>query len=124
LPSFTSQAGAQVHKRWRDLMLYNTNWETPQNVLSRESLIAWLEKQPPEQLYDYMACEGACLYGQYMAHHGISWQESGASPVFTEKNPSLLKGRAEFCSEVYLHVAMKLPWTCGAALERARAATF
>lgn len=97
-------------------MPHNPSWNKPApDVLSFESLIAWLEKQNPRKGYNYDDCKGGCLYGQYMASHGIRWDESGAM----EGNQS---PRGAFCSMVYATVASAGPRTFGAALKRARAA--
>jgi hypothetical protein len=101
-------------------MLYDKRWDktdTKTDPLSLGSLIAWLETKSPTQHYDYRNCDGECLYGQYMASHGIAWQESGATG-----NLDAPKKRSDFCCLVYHEIARPLPWTFGAALERARAA--
>jgi len=96
-------------------MLYDPEWEVKADpLLTLESLIAWLEKQPAATRYNYGNCDGRCLYGQYMAAHGVRWMDSGAA----ESNTA----RGDFCSWVYSHVACQRPWTFGAALKRARAA--
>jgi hypothetical protein len=100
-------------------MLYDPKWEveTKPDVLSLEGLIAWLEKYPATRRYDYLNCQGRCLYGQYMAAHGIIWSESGAS------SPGMApKERDVFCALVYDKVAYDAPHTFGAALSRARKA--
>jgi len=99
-------------------MLYDPKWEvqTKPRVCSLEALVAWLEKMPASRKYNYMDCEGRCLYGQYMASHGIPWKESGASSK-EYGTPE----RDAFCAFVYLHIADCEPWTFGAALTRARA---
>lgn len=94
-------------------MLYDPKWEVKADPLSMEGLIAWLEKQPAAKRYNYNNCQGKCLYGQYMAAHGVVWEESGATENRT--------ARGEFCSLVYGTVASCRPWTFGAALKRARA---
>jgi hypothetical protein len=101
-------------------MLYNESTGKPKvqtDVLSLESLIAWLERHPPMTFYNFNDCDGMCLYGQYMAANGIMWRESGATG-----NTDVPAGREDFCILVYQYVARQRPWTFGAALERARAA--
>lgn len=100
-------------------MLYNTNWEADAKIspLTLEALAAWLEKRPALGRYNYEDCSGACLYGLYMASHGIAWHESGAASS-RDSGPE----RAEFCALVYAEVACEKPWTFGAALKRTRAA--
>ena len=100
-------------------MLYDPKWEVEikADPLSLEGVIAWLEKQPADEAYDYDDCSGACLYGLYMAHHGFTWEASGACGKHVS-SPE----RSQFCDLVYCEVAAEEPWTFGAALERARAA--
>lgn len=54
-------------------MLYDKRWDKPEvkaDPFSLESLIAWLEKQPADQHYDY--CDGDnCLTAQYLTHCGF-----------------------------------------------------
>lgn len=95
-------------------MLYNPDWKT--DVFTLEGLIEWLEKQPAGEGYNYSNCAGGCMYGLYTASRGIQWEKSGAS-TFDGSYP---KERDVFCSLVYDRVAGLLPWTFGAALERAR----
>lgn len=49
-------------------MLYNKDWdtETKTNIYTMESLVAWLEKQPFNKIYDYANCKGKCLLGLYL----------------------------------------------------------
>ena len=100
-------------------MLYDPKWEvgTKADPLTLESLIAWLEKQPASRAYNYDDCNGKCLYGLYMATHGFNWEKSGACGAHCAPVE-----RRQFCSLVYGTVAAAVPWTFGAALERARAA--
>lgn len=97
-------------------MLYDPKWETKTkpDIYALSTLIAWLEKQPPEMAYDYDNCQGECLLGQYMAAHGVDWYGS-------------LDGR-----DPYSAICRATDWggtiacygghTYGAALARARAA--
>lgn len=100
-------------------MLYDPKWEVQAkpDVLSFESLIAWLETMPADKAYEYDNCRGGCLYGLYMAHHNIEWEKSGACGT-DDSGPA----RTGFCERVYATVAARRPWTFGAALKRARAA--
>lgn len=101
-------------------MLYDKRWEKPEikaDPLSLESMIVWLEGMPADDPYDYDNCGGKCLYGLYMAAHGVAWEKSGACSSFDSG-----KERADFCAYVYVSVAANSPWTFGAALTRARAA--
>ena|SRR6266568_4490020 len=96
-------------------MLYDPSREHEANPFTMEGLIAWLEKMSRAKRYDYLNSSGACLYGQYLAAHGVPWDESGATSFGDHQ-------RADFCDLVYYHVALARPWTFGAALERARKA--
>src|SRR6266550_4607396 len=99
-------------------MLYDPKREYKTvNPCTNESLIAWLETMPAKGKYDYYDCKGKCLYGLYMAAHGILWKESGG-----DSNTASGPERADFCKHVYSYVGVSLPWTFGAALERARKA--
>ncbi len=51
-------------------MLYDPKWEVKADPLSIESLIAWLEQQPPSQEYAYY-CGGTCLLAQYFTAMGF-----------------------------------------------------
>lgn len=89
-------------------MLYDPKWEVPVKAdpFSLDSLIAWLEKQPPGKTYDYSDCGGLCLICQHLTAHDIHFSKY-----------------AQFeNSEIRLAVAAQIPFTFGAALERARAA--
>ena len=89
-------------------MLYDKRWdkvETKDDVLSTASLIAWLEKQPPEKKYDYFNCCGACLIDQYIGKNT------------TPDEYASIMDRTNWETEV----AAPRPHTFGAALERARA---
>ena len=90
-------------------MLYNPNWNTPSLI----GLIAWLRMQPAKKTYDFDDCRGDCLFGQYMAHLGISWWE-GINPygeTLTAVWPKDYQ-RAQ-------KIAFDAPRTFGAALRRA-----
>ena len=96
-------------------MLYDPSWEHKADPFTMEGLIAWLEKMPPAKRYDYANTSGNCVYGQYLAAHGVPWDESGATGFCDHQ-------RADFCDRVYGQVALERPWTFGAALARARTA--
>lgn len=97
-------------------MLYDPKWEvqTRPDALTIKGVISWLEKQNPNEPYNYMNCAGRCLYGQYMAHHGYSWNEADKAPARS--------AITSFQMEVYCKVAAAAPFTFGAALKRARKA--
>jgi len=53
--------------KWRSEMLWNPKFDVPTKAdpLSLETLIAWLEKQPADERYDF--CEwNQCLLGQWL----------------------------------------------------------
>lgn len=87
-------------------MLWDPKWEkqTKADPKSLQSFIAWLETKNPDESYSYMNCRGACLVGQYMAHHGVVWSSAGFD---------------EF-ADPFNNIAASGPYTFGAALERAR----
>lgn len=105
-------------------MLYNTNWaKTHNDVFSLESLIAWLEKQPSRENYDFF-CQGACMLGQWIKNVDPLAKESpprrGEEPfhylVFGER-----RDFTEF-NDIAQGFGIDFDWTFGAALDRARKA--
>lgn len=58
-------------------MLYDPKWEKQaeqkNEIGSLGSIIAWLETKNQSEKYEFMDCNGKCLFGQYMTHHGIPW---------------------------------------------------
>ena len=107
-------------------MLYDPKWEVETkkankvNPVSLEGLISWLETQDPATRYSYGDNEG-CLLARYFRASGYRWAYCGPDsfsyslfflpPIFRKKIPLEM-------DDVALHV----PSTYGAALERARAA--
>lgn len=77
---------------------------------SLESLIAWLEKQPADERYDWTAAESCCI-GQWLASLGVS-------DLFGKSNKIALQ-------DPFYEIAVAGPsgegHTFGKALERARA---
>lgn len=67
-------------------MLYNPAWRDPA-PLTLPKLIAWLERQPPDQAYNY-ACHGECLLATYAKKcgypqaffGGFQWYPDGIGP--------------------------------------------
>lgn len=97
-------------------MLYDPKWEVEVKTdpFSRESLVAWLEKQDPNESYDWH-CQGRCMLGQWLRSiepfsagnpDGDSWSYivNGAVMDFSKFTDIALYGDATF----------------GAALARAR----
>lgn len=90
-------------------MLYNPKGgqQTKADLLKIETIISWLEQQPAHQTYDYHAMCGRCLFGQYFTVHGVDWVDGYFDLINIDTYlPSKIAG--------------ELPWTFGAALERAR----
>ena len=83
-------------------MLYNPKWD----LMSLESLIAWLEQQPADGTYDWQYPE-RCLIACYL---------TGKLGTLPEYSVSLYQSMPH-----YHAVAAQEPWTFGAALERAKA---
>lgn len=96
-------------------MLYDPKWESPAVKVTEPSpadFIAWLETKNPEGRYDFDDCNGLCLVGQYMAHHGKRWRDSTYRDYC-----EVVGGNGVWFS---VPVAISEPHTFGAALERAR----
>lgn len=94
-------------------MLYDPKWEKKVEAkpYTLPALIAWLEKQPPEQHYDFNNYDGACLLDQYVT--SVTGKPSTPTPDTHWKTCGDGNG--------YTRIARRRPWTFGAALERARA---
>lgn len=96
-------------------MLYDPQWETTvapvakPDIYALPTLIAWLERQPPEQTYKYYNCAGACLLDLYRVAHGLGVSSSDEYCYLAKKTGW---GR---------DIAADHPRTFGAALARARA---
>lgn len=99
-------------------MLYNKNWDAKtvtSDPFTLESLIAWLEKQPADQGYEWHNCDGGCLIGLYGAYHGFSWRQMIDCPGGDPENTPYAKLTPGGLAAAH-------PRTFGAALIRARAA--
>lgn len=97
-------------------MLYDPKWEKPAQTKpaprSLESLIAWLETQPPETTYDY--CKpGTCLVAQWLIASGEPQFKLTSFQV-----SDLFDGYGDDVVGTF-----RAEMTFGAALERARALT-
>lgn len=99
-------------------MLYDPKWEvkTKPDLLSLESLAAWLEKQPADRAYCYID-NGSCLLGQYFVGMGLTNIQVGGSE-FAHAGSG---GRDILLPVTFQDIAYDHPRTFGAALERARA---
>lgn len=93
-------------------MLFDPKWEVQTKIdpLTIEAVIAWLERQPADQVYCYMD-RGRCLAAQYNASIGRHYDGCALS----------LTGDTTF-DERLERIAVMKPYTFGAALTRARAA--
>lgn len=86
-------------------MLYNESWTKPRNeIYSIPGLIAWLEKQPANYVYDYTDYN-SCATAQYLRTCG-------------ERHVGLLTSELEQFN--WHQIVAPRPWSYGAALERAR----
>ena len=92
-------------------MLYNPTWNKTPSI---EGLIVWLETQDPATTYDWRRV-GGCLICAYYNALGINNFSSVSRPLYGD-----MFGEREDRKRYYA-VAERLPWTYGAALERARA---
>jgi hypothetical protein len=97
-------------------MLFNPNWKTETKEekfegVSRSGIIAWLEQQNPDQIYDY-ADPMSCAAAQYKRAMGYSGND-----VIVCFGVCPMPGDAGFwLCEILGHS----PYTFGAALSRAR----
>lgn len=82
---------------------------------SLQGLIVWLETKDPSEQYDWSNIENLCLIEQYAASIGMPRSELCAFDANGESHYSRLSTNND-C------LALKLPHTFGAALERARTA--
>lgn len=91
-------------------MLYDKRWdktETKPDVFSLEGLIAWLEKQPADEAYNYSDLRGECVICQYLTAHGEPYG----------------LGYGHFLTPLLrIDIAAGRTQTFGAALDRARKA--
>lgn len=88
-------------------MLYDPKWEKPVTKgPSFAGLVAWLETQPRDDLYDWFEID-RCVVGRYLAA-----QHPAAVLIYS----GLFKNVGE-----YYRVCQAKPHTFGAALKRARA---
>ena len=96
--------------------------EVTADPFKRSTLIAWLERKNPDELYCYIAAAN-CLLCQYFADHGyrdVSMTAYGFSSFgnkFTRLPPHF-NAIADGC---YRDLKDGPRWTFGAALKRARA---
>lgn len=93
-------------------MLFNPAWK--RDTFTLQGLIAWLETKPPEQSYQYKS-HYSCMLAQYFTAKGFESVDM-SSATFDHR------GGTEFVPVEIDSVAVHLPHTFGAALERAMVA--
>lgn len=96
------------------MFLDQTHVGTKPDVFSLESLIAWLEKQPGDNVYCYDDA-GHCLHAQYFTAKRLNWSSLGNVCV-------LIDGGYRDLPASFQMTAQQRPHTFGAALDRARKA--
>lgn len=104
-------------------MLNRIEWDKSKvqaDVFSLDGLIAWLEKQPAERVYDWHDIEG-CLMFQYFRASGFKMSYCGATQ-FTHRRGFWIFAKFvhEKVSRALTDVSAQGPHSFGAALERAR----
>ena len=79
-------------------MLYDKRRDVKAEPFALTSLVAWLEKQPDDEAYDYN-CNGKCLLSQYFIAHGfknvLMWTDCfyhGPEPVPNNGRPDNISG--------------------------------
>ena len=88
----------------------------------RSTLIAWLERKNPDELYCYIAAT-QCLLCQYFADHGYSYIVMGGGGFYSRGNKftPLPPHFDNIASGAWRDLTDKNHLTFGAALKRARA---
>ena len=95
-------------------MLYDPKWEVEVKAdpFKLDTLIAWAERQPAEQEYDFWCNQ--CYLGQYFEAHGFQIKAIGTGTV-------TFVGQDTVKLPPYFNmIAQAEPRTFGAALARAR----
>jgi hypothetical protein len=100
-------------------MLYDPKWEVKADPFSLPHFIAWLERQPPERMYDFHNCTGGCLIGQYIASFPDG-QYIASFPRVGYVVACLRLFGTDSLGKPNQDIAYEYPRTFGAALERAR----
>lgn len=98
-------------------MLYNKSTGKPvvHDVMSTESLVAWLETMPADGTYEYNNCKTPCLQAQYFEAMGTPTRLLGNTTVMFLDG--IRRGPIPTAFQV---AAAEHPRTFGAALERAK----
>lgn len=105
-------------------MLYNQSTGKT-DILSLDSLIAWLERQPTDGVYNYTAARH-CLLSQYFTAMGL--ENVSVTPCQYTLDRGMPQENAHLLPEGWETIAFGHPlltggetrWTFGAALARAR----
>lgn len=100
-------------------MLYNQDWGAKQDVFSLDSLIAWLEKQPPHAHYDYTRPD-LCLVAQYGKANAIP-NIDNLSPKGLDELGWRFIAAGDCRGATSNECRASGMWIFGAALERAKA---
>lgn len=87
------------------------------DVFSLEGLIAWLETQDPETTYAFSLAQ-SCLVALYVEGVGGKFQRDALDPEYVVGNRRLSAWTHDMGR--LIDVAVDVPWTFGAALDRAR----
>lgn len=90
--------------------------EVKVDPFSLEALILWLEKQPGETEYNYLS-PGGCLICSYLSQ-AVGFQEPRVTET-TFRDGLLTEARNPLPAR-WNDIVVARPWTCGAALSRAR----
>jgi hypothetical protein len=101
-------------------MLHNPKWDKVKlDPLDINTLILWLEKQPPGKRYCYRATLH-CMFAQYFTAMGFEDVYVEGFSFHYRVPPDFVHRQVDLPHGWY-HVAATGPYTFGAALQRARA---
>jgi hypothetical protein len=110
-------------------MLYNPKWDTTDtDIFALDRLIAWLEKQPADGVYDYTSATN-CLLSQFLRAQG--WKSVLCGPLSVDRYDDKfyakhletkdISSAVKFIAQGDGNQARHERCTFGAALERAKA---
>ena len=86
------------------------------NVLSKEGLVTWLERQSKETSYDYLD-PSDCLGARYCHAHGLVYEQPPCGSVLSARHTPQ---DASFQAKLEYVACKARPQTYGGALEMAR----
>jgi hypothetical protein len=98
-------------------VLYDKRWEYKADPMTLDSLISWLEGQPADKAYDYSLCRG-CMLAQYFTACGFDGVRMEGHHFIHIDSISTWPTIAELPAH-FNEIAVGMPHTFGAALERA-----